>query len=119
LLTGRITTCDTELSGVAIPAGSSVAPMLGAANRDPRVFTQPDTFDIFRDPSQHVSFAHGVHVCLGMHLARLETRVAVEALLDRLPGLRLDEARAQETDAHIHGEVFRSPTSLPVRWDPA
>ena len=73
LLTGRITTCDTELSGVAIPAGASVAPMLGAANRDPRVFSDPDTFDIFRDPSQHVSFAHGVHVCLGMHLARLET----------------------------------------------
>jgi cytochrome P450 len=54
-----------------------------------------------------------------MHLARLETRVAIERLLDRLPGLRLDEERAAKDDAHIHGEIFRSPTSLPVRWDPA
>jgi len=88
--------------------------MLAAANRDPRVFPDPDRFDIFRDPGQHLSFAHGVHVCLGMHLARLETRVAVDALLDRLPELRLDEERAAALDAHIHGEVFRSPTALPV-----
>jgi cytochrome P450 len=119
LLTGRIATRDAELSGVTIPAGATVAPMLGAANRDPRAFTDPDRFDIFRDPSQHVSFAHGVHVCLGMHLARLETRVAVDALLDRLPNLRLDDARAVREDAHIHGEIFRSPTALPVCWDPA
>ena len=114
LLTGRITTCDTELSGVPIPAGASVTPMLAAANRDPRVFPDPDRFDIFRNPGQHLSFAHGVHVCLGMHLARLETRVALDALLDRLPELRLDEERAAQVDAHIHGEIFRSPTALPV-----
>lgn len=118
LLTARVAIADTELGGVKIPAGSSVAPMLGSGNRDPRVYPDPDRFDIFRDPRQHISFGHGVHVCLGMHLARMETRVAVNALLDRLPGLRLDEEAAAERDAHIHGQIFRSPTCLPVEWDP-
>jgi cytochrome P450 len=118
LLTARVAIADTELGGVKIPAGSSVAPMLGSGNRDPRVYPDPDRFDIFRDPRQHISFGHGVHVCLGMHLARMETRVAVNALLDRLPGLRLDEKAAAELDAHIHGQIFRSPTCLPVEWDP-
>jgi cytochrome P450 len=119
LLTARIVLEDTELSGMKIPKGSSVSPMLGAANRDPEVFDHPDEFDIFRDPKQHISFGHGVHVCLGMHLARLETRVAISTLLDRLPNLRLDTERAARDDTHIHGEVFRSPTSLPVVWDVA
>jgi cytochrome P450 len=119
LITARLVMKDTELSGVTIPAGSTVTPMLGAANRDPEVFVDPDRFDIFRDPHQHISFGHGVHVCLGMHLARMETRVALDVLFDRLPNLRLDAARAARDDAHIHGEVFRSPTTLPVVWDPA
>lgn len=119
LLTARVVMHDTELSGVPIPAGSTVTPMLGAANRDPSVFADPDRFDIFRDPHQHISFGHGVHVCLGMHLARMETRVALDRLLERLPNLRHDAARAQRDDAHIHGEVFRSPTALPVLWDVA
>ena len=118
LITGRITTQDTELNGVQIPKGSGVTPMIGAANRDPEVFADPDRFDIFRkQPHQHISFGHGVHVCLGMHLARLETRVAIDALLTRLPNLRLDPERVERDDPHIHGEVFRSPTSLPVIWD--
>jgi cytochrome P450 len=119
LITSRVATVDTELSGVAIPAGASLTPMLGAANRDPRVFADPDRFDVHRQQAQHLSFAHGVHVCLGMHLARMETRVAIDALLERLPNLRLDTERAEREDAHIHGEVFRSPTALPVVWDPA
>jgi cytochrome P450 len=119
LLTSRIALRDTELGGVPIPAGASLTPMLGSANRDSDVFERPDEFDIFRPPSQHLSFAHGVHVCLGMHLARMETRVAIEALFDRLPGLRLDEERAAKEDSHIHGEIFRSPTTLPVVWDVA
>ena len=117
LITARVVTTETELSGVPIPAGAMVTPMLGAANRDPAVFNDPDRFDIFRDPRQHISFGHGVHVCLGMHLARMETRVALDVLLDRLPNLRLDADRAERDDAHIHGEVFRSATSLPVLWD--
>ncbi|GAC1311668.1 MAG: cytochrome P450 [Acidimicrobiales bacterium] len=116
LLTSRVALVDTELGGVEIPAGSAVTPMLGSGNRDPRVYPDPDRFDIFRDPRQHISFGHGVHVCLGMHLARMETRVAINALLDRLPGLRLDADAAAAADSHIHGEIFRSPTSLPVVW---
>ena len=56
-------------------------------------------------------------MCLGMHLARMETRIAVNALFDRLPNLRLDPVAFERDDAHIHGQIFRSPTSIPVIWD--
>ncbi|TML93776.1 MAG: cytochrome P450 [Actinobacteria bacterium] len=111
LITSRIVTRDTELRGIPLPAGANVTVMLGAANRDPRRYHDPDRFDIFRDPKQHISFGHGPHMCLGMHLARMETRVAVDALLERLPDLRLDPAG---DDPHIHGQIFRSPTALPA-----
>jgi cytochrome P450 len=107
----RVATRDTELAGVPIPAGSSVMPMLGAANRDEDRNPDPDRFDIFRQPRAHIAWGHGPHVCLGMHLARMEMRVAVNLLLDRLPNLRLDP---DGNDPHIRGQVFRSPTSLPV-----
>jgi cytochrome P450 len=111
----RVATCDTELSGVHIPAGSTILIMNAAANRDDTRFPDPDTFDIFRkDPRPHISFGSGPHVCLGMHLARLEMRVALNTLLDRLPNLRLDPAA---DDPHIRGQVFRSPTELPVLFD--
>jgi cytochrome P450 len=115
-ITSRITACDTELGGIPIPANSHVIPMLGAANRDPAHYTDPDRFDIFRDAHQHISFGTGPHMCLGMHLARMETKVAINALLDRLPDLRLDPEAAARDDSHIHGQIFRSPTSLPVIW---
>ncbi|OSC40038.1 cytochrome P450 [Mycobacterium decipiens] len=110
----RVATRDTELAGVPIPAGSSVMPMLGAANRQEDRYPDPDRFDIFRSARAHIGFGHGVHVCLGMHLARLEMRVALNLLLDRLPNLRL---HPQGDDPHIRGQVFRSPTSLPVLFD--
>jgi cytochrome P450 len=110
----RVATRDTELGGVPIPAGSTVMPMLGAANRQEDRYPDPDTFDIFRPPRGHLGWGHGVHVCLGMHLARLEMRTAVNLLLDRLPNLRLDP---DADDPHIRGQVFRSPTSLPVLFD--
>ena len=113
LVITRVAARDTELAGVPIPAGSSVMPMLGAANRDEERYPDPDRFDIFRAPKPHISFGHGVHVCLGMHLARLEMSVALNLLLDRLPDLRLDP---DGDDPHIRGGVFRSPTSLPVRF---
>ncbi|OBI80350.1 cytochrome P450 [Mycobacterium sp. 1245805.9] len=112
----RVATRDTELGGVAIPAGAAVMPMLGAANRQDERFPDPNCFNIFRQPRAHIGFGHGVHVCLGMHLARLEMRVAVNLLLDRLPNLRLDPNSA---DPHIRGQVFRSPTALPLLFDPA
>jgi cytochrome P450 len=110
----RVATRDTELAGVPIPAGSAVMPMLGAANRDESRYPDPDCFDIFRLQQPHISFGHGVHLCLGMHLARLEMRVGLNLLLDRLPYLRLD---SDVKDPHIRGQVFRSPTSLPVLFE--
>jgi cytochrome P450 len=118
LLTPRLTTRQTELSGVAIPTSTVVTAMVASANRDPEVYDDPETFNIFRDAHQHMSFGTGPHLCLGMHLARLETRVALNALFDRLPGLRLDRAAAEKSNVHIQGDsLFRSPTSLPVMWD--
>jgi cytochrome P450 len=112
----RVTTRDTELGGVPIPAGSAVMPVLGAANRQEDRYPDPDRFDIFRSARAHIGFGHGVHVCLGMHLARLEMRVALNLLFDRLPNLHLDPDR---DDPHIRGQVFRSPTSLPVLFEAA
>jgi cytochrome P450 len=107
----RVATRDTELGGVQIPAGSSVMPMLGSANRQEERFPDPDKFDVFRQARGHLGWGHGVHVCLGMHLARLEMRTAINLLLDRLPNLRMDPDGG---DPYIRGQVFRSPTSLPV-----
>ncbi|WP_038553212.1 cytochrome P450 [Nocardia nova] len=107
----RLATRDTVLHGIPIPAGSTVMLMLAAANRDDTRWTDPETFDIFRDARPHMSFGQGAHSCLGIHLARTEMRLALEKLLDRLPNLRLDP---EAGDPHIRGQVFRSPTALPV-----
>jgi cytochrome P450 len=102
---------DAELAGVKIEKGADIALMIGAANRDERKYKDPDRFDMFRDQRQHVGFGFGVHVCLGMHLARMESRVAINTLFDRLGPFTLDP----EADApHIEGMAFRSPLSLPV-----
>jgi cytochrome P450 len=114
LLINRTATADVELSGVTVPAGADITTCLGSANHDETRWENPDTFDIFRTPQQHLAFAFGPHMCLGMHLARLETRVVLNAVLDRLPGLRLDPAG---DDPHIRGLIFRSPTSVPVLFD--
>jgi cytochrome P450 len=107
----RIATRDTVLSGVEIPAGSTVMVMLAGANRDEARYPDPDRFDITRPAKPHLSWGQGPHICLGMHLARIEMRLALNLLLDRLPNLRLDP---DGDDPHIRGQVFRSPTSLPV-----
>src|SRR5205085_7422497 len=112
----RSAVTDVELGGMHIPEGSMISVCLGAANRDPSKFADPDRFDIFRDARQHLSFGFGPHMCLGMHLARMETRVALNHLFDRLPNLRLDPAA---DDPHVHGLMFRSPRELPVLFDPA
>jgi len=116
-LTGimRTTTEETVLCGVEIPKGAMVHVNLGAANRDPERWDDPDSFDIRRASRQHMAFAFGPHRCLGQHLARIETRVVLDCLRRRLPGLRLDP---EASDVHITGLVFRSPLELPVCFDP-
>jgi cytochrome P450 len=107
---------DTEIGGVAVEEGADIALLLGAANRDERKYEHPDRFDLFRASRQSVGFGFGVHVCLGMHLARMEVRVALNTLLDRLPDLRL--AAAPDQDLHIKGMAFRSPIALPIAFTP-
>jgi cytochrome P450 len=110
----RFTTEDTELEGVKIPAHTVVDVCIGSANRDERRWERSAEFDIFRPPLPHITFAAGEHTCLGLHLARMETRVALECLLSRLTNVEL---RADD-DPHIFGQPFRSPTALPVTFDP-
>jgi|SRR5581483_7944152 len=110
----RYAACDLELGGVRIARGDLVRLSIAAANRDPEVYPDPDRFDVHRTrPRAHLAFAQGPHVCVGVHLARLESRVAVAMLLDRLPGLRLDPARP----AAITGLVFRKPQVLHAKWN--
>jgi cytochrome P450 len=107
----RRATRDTELAGVAIEEGADIALLIGAANRDERKYADPDRYDMFRAQRQHVGFGFGVHVCLGMHLARMESRIAINTLFDRLGPFRLDP---EAEPPHIEGMAFRSPLSLPV-----
>ena len=85
----RTAAADVVIAGTVIPAGAEVAALLGAANRDPRVFAAPDTFDAARDPNPHLSFGAGLHFCLGAPLARIELRAALSALLGHAPALAL------------------------------
>jgi cytochrome P450 len=104
---------DVELGGADIGAGDLVTISIAAANRDPDVFPDPDRFDLRREnASRHISFAHGPHVCIGMHLARLEAQAAVGRLLERLPNVRLDP----EHRSAPRGLVFRKPPELHVLW---
>jgi cytochrome P450 len=114
-MTSRENLRDVELSGVEIPAGSHISVVIGSGNHDETVFEQPDRFDIFRDGPPHLAFGEGPHRCLGEHLARLETTVAVNALLDRLPDIRLEPG---DSDPHVHGLAFRSPNCVPVAFTP-
>jgi cytochrome P450 len=107
---------DCELGGVAIPAGTTVSVSVAAANRDPARYPDPDRFDPTRKNIAHLTFGGGPHLCLGMHLARMEGTVAINALLDRLPDLRLDPTAPTP---HVVGVAFRSPAALPVEFTPA
>jgi cytochrome P450 len=109
----RFTTEETELEGVTIPERAMISVCIGSANRDERRWGCSEEFDIFREHHPHISFAAGEHTCLGLHLARLETRVALECLLNRLTDILL----VTEDDPHIHGQPFRSPTAIPVTFE--
>jgi cytochrome P450 len=110
----RVTTEDVELGGVTIPKGAAVLPALGAANRDPAGFADPDRLDLTRTVNPHLGFGGGVHHCLGAQLARMELQEALRGLLRRLPGLRV-----AVPDAELRfkpGMVVRSLEALPVTW---
>jgi len=110
----RYATARVRLVEADIGAGDLVRVSITAANRDPAVFADPDRFDLDRvNARRHIAFAHGPHVCLGIHLARLEAREALARLLARFPRLRLDPERR----AAVEGLVFRKPPALHVRWD--
>ena len=107
----RYATVDTVLSGVEIKAGDPVFISIAAANRDPEHFAEPDRFDVHRAQARtHLAFAHGAHLCIGAALARLQTRAAINAVLDLLPGVQL--AGPVET----RGTIFRKPISLHASW---
>ena len=110
----RATRREVEMHGQTIPARKLVLAMVGSANRDPAAFPDPDRFAIDRDPNPHVAFGHGIHFCLGAPLARLEGRIAIGDLLNRLPGLALvnDDPWEPRPAFHIHG-----PARLPVRFN--
>jgi cytochrome P450 len=107
----RFATRDTELGGVGIGAGEFVMISVSAANRDPGMYPEPDRFDVTRENARtHLAFAQGPHHCVGLHLARAETRAALSAALTRLPGLRLTG------EVELEGTVFRKPRAVPVAW---
>jgi cytochrome P450 len=110
----RYATRDASIGGAGIRRGEPVTVSLAGANRDPAVFPDPDRFDIRRpNRAQHLAFARGPHFCLGAHLARLEATAAVAAMLDGLPGLRLDPGQPSAP----YGLIFRKPPALRVRWN--
>jgi cytochrome P450 len=111
LMVSRQANREVEFRGVTIPADGVVSVVVASANRDEEHYEHPDVFDLDRRADDHLAFGFGRHHCLGYHLARLEARLALTALLDRLPNLRLDPAAPPPT---ITGLAFRSPKSLPA-----
>ena len=101
---------DFEISGKHIRKGQILHIMIGAANRDPEQFKDPDRLDIMRDPNRHVTLGHGIHYCLGAALARLELRVAVSSFLKRFPDYRL----ATDKIIYMDRTASRRPTGVPV-----
>jgi len=112
----RVTVRDVELDGTQIPAGHKVDVITGSANRDLQYhYPDPDTFNVFRRPGRHFAFAYGPHVCLGLHLVRIEMQRALNALLDNLPNLRLDPAKPPPCILGLHA---RAPNAIHVLFDP-
>ena len=88
-LGNRITTREVQVGGIALPPRSRITMCIGAANRDPAQFSEPDRLDLSREPNRHIAFGSGIHTCAGMNLARLEARVALAQFLARFPNYRL------------------------------
>lgn len=113
LIATRTPVADVELAGVKIPAGACLSVASGCANRDPARFENPDQFDIFRRKQRNFGFAFGPHVCIGQHLARVEMTRALNAILDRLPNLRLDSDMPPPL---VQGTMMRVPKHIHVRF---
>ena len=113
-LVDRYATTDVELGDARIAMGDLVSVAIAGVNRDPATFENPDRFDVHRPNARHhLSFVHGTHACLGMHLARLETREAIAAVLDLLPGVRLNADRSLPPQ----GVIFRRTPSVVATWE--
>ena len=113
----RITTQPTTLGGVDLPAGTRLFLNFASANHQPDLFPEPDTFDIHRaNANRHISFGKGIHFCLGAGLARIEARLALELLSQRLPSLRL---APDQTFHYFPNITFRGPDALDLEWDTA
>ena len=110
-ITDRIPTEDTEVAGVRVKKGQLVVTLLGAANRDPERFPEPDRLDLARQDNRHLAFSHGAHFCLGSPLARLEARLAINTLLRRIPDLNGDTHDLEWS----RSMVLRGPQALPLR----
>ncbi|CCK25399.1 cytochrome P450 [Streptomyces davaonensis JCM 4913] len=109
----RVTTREVTLGGRTLEAGADVVALYSAANRDPEEFDQPETFDITRQITRHLTFGHGVHACVGARLARLQLAVTLEALTTRLPGLRL----VPDSPVRMARQfVDHAPVALHVAW---
>ena len=112
--TGRMAADDADIGGVPIPNGTLVLGLVGAANRDPAHFAEPDRLDLGRDQPRHLAFGAGIHYCLGASLARLEAQVAIGALLRRFPAVTL----AVERPAWRPSSTLRGLEALPVALGP-
>jgi cytochrome P450 len=115
-LVTRVTTTDTEIGGCPAAAGTALSIPLGSACHDESRWADGDSWDIDRPVKPHLAFGTGEHQCLGMHLARLELEAALNRILDRLPGLRLD---ADQPPPVIEGFAFRGPSAVHAAWDVA
>ena len=111
-LIARTTTCDVWLHGQQIPKGARVALLIGAANRDERVFERPDVYDIERQTSQSLAFGQGTHFCLGASLARLEARVALEEVQRRLPDWKI----CHDGLVRVHSSNVRGFLEMPIEF---
>jgi hypothetical protein len=107
----RTTTRETEIAGTVVPEGRKILMFLGAANRDPRRWTDPDRFDLARDPSGQVGFGMGIHQCVGQHVARLEAEAVVTALAARVRTIELAGPAVRQ-----HNNTLRAWRSLPLRF---
>jgi cytochrome P450 len=112
-MTGRTALEDASVGGVDVPKGETVLCLLGAANRDPAVYPDPDQLDITRPNIRPMSFGGGIHFCLGAQLARIEGEIAISTLLRRLPSLALDDAEHPDWRQTF---VLRGLNRLPANW---